>query len=197
MIGTDRRPSAGSPQSTSCAGRIAARRRRRWITQKGWPAMSPGTPSSLRTSRRKIFRRSLVAITAAVTGALLCSPVAAQASGPPALNCSAVSLPVAIADPGPADQTMWGQLCYRGQNEPGTVQVLIPGATYNHLYWDFPYGNGYYSYVGAATALGYATFDVDPIGQGNSSHPESTEVTVTAEAVALHDAVTALRSGAG
>jgi phenylpyruvate tautomerase PptA (4-oxalocrotonate tautomerase family) len=39
----------------------------------------------------------------------------------------------------------------------GQEGVLIPGATYNILYWDFPYGNG--SYVGAATAAGYATFD--------------------------------------
>jgi pimeloyl-ACP methyl ester carboxylesterase len=158
--------------------------------------MSPVTPSSLRTSRRRILSRSLVAVAAAVPGALLCAPVAAQASGPPALTCSAVSLPVAIADPGPADQTMWGQLCYRGQDEPSTVQVLIPGGTYNHLYWDFPGGNGYYSYVGAATGAGYATLDVNPVGQGNSSHPASAEVTLTAEAVALHDAVTALRSGA-
>ena len=75
-------------------------------------------------------------------------------------------------------------------------QVLIPGATYNHLYWDFPHGDGYYSYVDAATAAGYATFDIDPIGQGNSSHPPSADVTVTAEAVALHDAIAALRSGA-
>ena len=106
------------------------------------------------------------------------------------------TLQVAIADPGPADQTLWGQLCYRGRQEPTTVQVLIPGATYNHLYWDFPYGDGYYSYVDAATAAGYATFDIDPIGQGNSSHPPSADVTLTAEAVALHDAITALRSGA-
>jgi len=154
--------------------------------------MSPGTPSSFRTSRRRILRRSLVAVAVAVPGVLLCSPVAAQASGPPALTCSAVSLPVAIADPGPADQTLWGQLCYRGQDEPSTVQILIPGGTYNHLYWDFPDGNGYYNYVGAATGAGYATLDVDPVGQGNSSHPASAEVTLTAEAVeANKDTVTA------
>ena len=158
--------------------------------------MSPGTPSSFRTSRRRILRPSLVAVAVAVPGVLLCSPVAAQASGPLALTCSAVSLPVAIADPGPADQTIWGQLCYRGQDEPGTVQILIPGGTHNHLYWDFPDGDGYYNYVGAATGAGYATLDVDPVGQGHSSHPASAEVTLTAEAVALHDAVTALRSGA-
>jgi len=65
----------------------------------------------------------------------------------------------------------------------------------NHLYWNFPYGNGYYSYVDAATATGYATFDIDRIGDGNSSHPSSSELDLTAGAVALHDAVTALRTG--
>ena len=119
----------------------------------------------------------------------------ADAAALPALSCSDYSLPVRIADPGPADQTLWGQLCYRGNREPGAVQLLVHGATYNHLYWNFPDGNGYYSYVGAATAAGYATFDVDRIGAGNSSHPPSTSVDLTAGAVALHDAVTALRSG--
>jgi pimeloyl-ACP methyl ester carboxylesterase len=146
--------------------------------------------------RRRIIGRSAAATTLAALGSLIAVPAAAHAATLPPLTCSAHTLPVAISDPGPADETLWGQLCYRGQQEPATVQVLIPGATYNHLYWDFPYGNGYYSYVDAATAAGYATFDIDPIGQGNSSHPPSADVTLTAEAVALHDAIAALRSGA-
>jgi pimeloyl-ACP methyl ester carboxylesterase len=144
----------------------------------------------------RFFYRSSLVVAFAISGALVLAPAAARAAGLPPPDCSVHNLQVAITDPGPADRTLWGQLCYRGQQEPSTVQVLIPGATYNHLYWDFPYGDGYYSYVGAATAAGYATFDIDPIGQGNSSHPVSTDVTLTAEAVALHDAVTALRSGA-
>jgi pimeloyl-ACP methyl ester carboxylesterase len=119
----------------------------------------------------------------------------ARASAIPALTCSDHTLAVRIADPGPADQTMWGQLCYRGNHEPATVQLLVHGATYNHLYWNFPYGNGYYSYADAATAAGYATFDIDRIGDGNSSHPPSAQLDLNAGAVALHDAVTALRSG--
>jgi pimeloyl-ACP methyl ester carboxylesterase len=148
-----------------------------------------------RLSRHRFTKRAVVAVSLAALCALASAGGAARASTLPVLNCSAHTLPVAIADPGPVDETMWGQLCYRGPREPGTVQVLVPGATYDHLYWNFPYGNGYYSYVDAATAAGYATFDVDPIGQGNSSHPPSADVTLTAEAVALHDAVTALRSG--
>ena len=80
--------------------------------------------------------------------------------------------------------------------QPATVQLLVHGASYNHLYWNFPYGNGYYSYVDAATAAGYATFDIDRIGAGNSSHPSSADLDLNAGAVALHDTVTALRTGA-
>ena len=133
----------------------------------------------------------------AAVAALAAGPAArAQAAAHPALTCSAYTLPVRIADPGPADQTLWGQLCYRGDHEPGTVQLLVHGATYNHLYWNFPVGDGYYSYVDAATAAGYATFDVDRVGNGHSSHPPSSALTLDAGVVALHDAVTALRTGA-
>jgi pimeloyl-ACP methyl ester carboxylesterase len=130
-------------------------------------------------------------------GAFLASPIiAADASGPLTLSCSAHTLQVSVADPGPADQSMWGQLCYRGNHEPSTVQLLVPGASYNHLYWNFPYGDGYYSYVDAVTAAGYAAFDVERIGDGSSSHPPSADLDLNAGAVALHDAVAALRSGA-
>jgi pimeloyl-ACP methyl ester carboxylesterase len=136
------------------------------------------------------------ALTAGVAVLAAMPAASAHAAALPAPTCSDYNLPVRIADPGPADQTLWGQLCYRGDREPGTVQLLVHGATYNHLYWNFPYGNGYYSYVDAATAAGYATFDIDRIGAGNSSHPPSASVDLDAGAVALHDAVTALRSGA-
>ena len=137
-----------------------------------------------------------LALAAAALAAVALPPAAsARADGLPELTCSDHTLPVRIADPGPADQTMWGQLCYRGSREPATVQLLVHGATYNHLYWNFPYGGGYYSYVEAATAAGYATFDIDRIGDGYSSHPPSAELDLTAGAVALHDAVTALRAG--
>jgi Alpha/beta hydrolase family len=155
-----------------------------------WP---PAWGPQLKLTRG--VRRVCTIAAAAVAVLGISSAGGARADGLPTLTCSDHSLAVAIADPGPEDQTMWGQLCYRGSREPGTVQLLVHGASYNHLYWNFPYGNGYYSYVDAATAAGYATFDVDQIGSGNSSHPPSADVTLTADAVALHDAVTALRTG--
>jgi len=142
---------------------------------------------------RRLRIAKFFALTAG-TALLAAVPAAgAHAAALPAVSCSDANLPVRIADPGPAGQTLWGQLCYRGNREPGTVQLLVHGATYTHLYWNFPYGNGYYSYVDAATAAGYATFDIDRIGAGNSSHPPSTGLDLAAGAVALHDAVTALR----
>ena len=172
------------------------------IRQQRWHRAAGGSPAPLagKTAVGTAFRRGAPRAWAVVTAALAAVAVApaasAHAGGLPAPTCAAYTLPVRIADPGPASQTMWGQLCYRGSREPATVQLLVHGATYSHLYWNFPYGNGYYSYVDAATAAGYATFDVDRIGAGNSSHPPSAALTVDAAAAALHDAVTALRTGA-
>jgi pimeloyl-ACP methyl ester carboxylesterase len=166
-----------------------------------WPAAggSPSRPARA-TAAGALIRHSTARVCAIVTAGLAIVAVSpgagARAGGLPELTCSDHTLAVRIADPGPADQAMWGQLCYRGIREPTTVQLLVHGATYNHLYWNFPYGDGYYSYVGAATAAGYATFDIDRIGDGNSSHPPSAQLDLNAGAVALHDAVTALRSGA-
>ncbi|GAA0728393.1 alpha/beta hydrolase [Dactylosporangium roseum] len=142
-----------------------------------------------------ILRTGRAALTIALTCVTLLFGMAQPANARATRTCSSYSLPVRIADPGPADQTLWGQLCYPGTVRPRIVQLLVHGATYNHLYWDFPAGNGYYSYVNAATAAGYATFNVDRIGAGNSSHPSSDRLTMQAYAVAMHDAVTALRSG--
>ncbi|MFG2044842.1 alpha/beta hydrolase [Dactylosporangium sp. NPDC048998] len=106
------------------------------------------------------------------------------------------TVPVRIADPGPYDQHVWGELCYRGSTPPDTVLLLVHGASYNHLYWDPPVHNNRYSFVHEATRAGFATFNVDALGTGNSSVPPSSVLTVGAEAVAFHDVVTALRSGA-
>ena len=175
-----------------------ARQKEKKMRQRHQPAS--GESARLDNRARPATRPSaarILAISTAALAAIAFSPAGiGRASAIPALTCSDHSLAVSITDPGPADQTMWGQLCYRGSREPATVQLLVHGATYNHLYWNFPYGNGYYSYVDAATAAGYATFDIDRIGDGNSSHPPSSQVTLTAGAVALHDAVTALRTGA-
>lgn len=145
--------------------------------------------------RTGIPRTGRAVLTFALTCAMLLYGMAIPAKAHAAQTCSTYSLPVRLTDPGPADQILWGQLCYPGPVRPQTVQLLVHGATYNHLYWDFPVGHGYYSYVNAATAAKYATFNVDRIGAGNSSHPSSDQLSMQAYAVAMHDVITTLRSG--
>lgn len=89
---------------------------------------------------------------------------------------------------------MHGTLCV----PPGgssTVMVLVPGATYNHTYWDFPYQPQTYNFRRAMNADGYATFTVDRLGSGDSSHPLSATLSATVQAVAVHDVISSLRAG--
>lgn len=145
-------------------------------------------PSFLRRRWICVFIAGCMAV-----GALLLPACSSPAVAAP--RCAAYTIPVRIADPGPATERLWGELCYPAGRPPSTVQLLVHGNTYNHEYWDFPVGHGYYTYVRAAIGGGYATFNVDRVGSGRSSHPPSNQLDWTAGAVALHDAITVLRSG--
>ncbi|MEV7231871.1 alpha/beta fold hydrolase [Polymorphospora sp. NPDC051019] len=147
------------------------------------------------TSRR--FLAAMIALLTAGAGLIATTASPAAATGPAGITptCVAHLVPVRIADPGPVTETLWGELCYPGDRRPSTVQLLVHGGYANHGYWASDVRGGYYSYVRAAVTAGYATFNVDRIGAGNSSHPHSSVVTGNAGAVALHDAITALRSG--
>lgn len=70
---------------------------------------------------------------------------------------------------------------------PAVIQVTVPGFTYSHAYFDFPYQPDQYSYTRAMVAAGYAVFDLDRISTGRSSQPLSTD------AYTIHLAVQALR----
>lgn len=73
--------------------------------------------------------------------------------------------------------------------------VLVPGATYNHIYWDFPYRPSTYNFRAAMNSAGYATFTLDRLSTGGSSRPPSALLTSTVQAAAVHSIVTALRTG--
>jgi hypothetical protein len=67
-----------------------------------------------------------------------------------------------------------------------TVQLLLHGSTYARYYWDFPYQTAHYSYVRAATNRGYATFNLDRIGNGASDHPDGNLVDINSNAFVVH-----------
>ncbi|MFF3467677.1 alpha/beta fold hydrolase [Streptomyces sp. NPDC002619] len=119
----------------------------------------------------------------------------AIASEPPA-HCRDIAIPVSIAQGQPARYRVWGQLCTPEHRPAATVQVLVSGLNYSHLYWDFPFRSSQYSYVRQANRAGYGTFNLDRIGIGRSSHPASAEVTLESNAYTIHQVVAALRGGA-
>ncbi|GAA0255186.1 alpha/beta hydrolase [Saccharothrix mutabilis subsp. mutabilis] len=120
----------------------------------------------------------LVVTTWLVPGAATAAPV----------SCEDVRVPVRILL---AVETMYGRLCT--PQGARTVQVLIPGGTYNSSYWDISYTPGTRSYRQAMNNAGIATLAVDRLGTGQSSKPLSTLVTATVQANAVHQVVQTLR----
>ncbi|HKH48559.1 MAG TPA: alpha/beta hydrolase [Thermoanaerobaculia bacterium] len=111
------------------------------------------------------------------------------------LRCEELSFPVTVS---PSDSTVYnvfGVLCSRGSIEHKTVQITLHGATYGHLYWDWPFQPETYSYMRRATAAGYAVLNVDRIGIGQSDHPPAEAVTIEANGYVVHQIVQALRGG--
>jgi pimeloyl-ACP methyl ester carboxylesterase len=118
-------------------------------------------------------------------------PAAAEAE----LECSDYTLDVTLA-PGQTDTfQVIGTLCSEGPAVGKTVQLLLHGATYARYYWDFPYQTEHYSYVRSATERGYATFNLDRIGNGDSDHPNGDLVDINANGFVVHQVVEALRDG--
>ncbi|RSM79976.1 alpha/beta hydrolase [Kibdelosporangium aridum] len=118
----------------------------------------------------------------------LTSPMQAGASE----SCRDLNFPVTLTA---VPQTMYGRLCVPtgGAN---TVQVLIPGGTYNSSYWDIAYSPETRSYRRAMNKAGYATVALDRLGTGRSSTPLSVLLTTITEADVVHQVIQQLRSGA-
>jgi len=130
-----------------------------------------------------------------VLGTAVVSPSVARAD---LSGCTQSVLPVSLGPGQPTDQQVFVQLCLPAGATPNTVQLLVHGCLYNHQYWEFPdpsAGTDRYSYVAHALHAGYATVAFDMIGNGQSSHPVSTEVTVDAGVWVIHQIVQALRGG--
>ena len=133
----------------------------------------------------------------AVAGVLATPCARAQAANdpPPTLPsaCQGVTVPVGLGPGLPTDLSLSGSLCVPPGPRPGVVQLTVPGFTYDHAYFDFPYQPDRYSYTRAAVAAGYAVFDLDRIGTGGSSHPLSTAITFGTDAYTIHLVVQMLR----
>ncbi|MFF3574032.1 alpha/beta hydrolase [Nocardia jiangxiensis] len=133
----------------------------------------------------------------AVIAAVAITGLAAPATAAPAAetSCRDVSIPVTLAPGGPNAAHIAGTYCRPADPSP-VLQILVPGATYDRTYWDFPGFGGRYSYVRHAARNGLATLAIDPIGVGKSSKPIGLQVSALSAAQAVHEVIGAARAGA-
>lgn len=145
---------------------------------------------------KRLLSRSLLSfISSSILLVQVFTPQAAKSQASDSINCSQTYLPVALAPGEPKQYKIYGEFCQRHSSQRKTVHVLVSGITYDHNYWDLPYQQDRYSYVKSLTEGGYATFNIDRIGIGNSSHPPSDSVTVQSNAFVLSQVDQALRDG--
>jgi len=79
-----------------------------------------------------------------------------------------------------------------------TVQFLIHGATYNHLYWDVPEINHRrYSYAREMARRGYVVVSIDQLGAGNSDKPDGDFFSLEEAASTLHQIAGQVRAFGG
>ncbi|MET9230974.1 alpha/beta hydrolase [Lentzea sp. NPDC003310] len=133
------------------------------------------------------FRR-LCAAALLATGTLL-APLPAAA----ATTCQDVAYPVRVGLTPlvTTQETVAGRLCV--PTGAKTVQVLIPGGTYDRSYWDVGFEPQTHSFTQAQNKAGFATLALDRLGTGRSSKPLSALVTASTQASAVHQVITTLK----
>lgn len=133
---------------------------------------------------------------------LLVVPAAPGAPGGPVdgpgvdASCSAQELEVALVPGEPATHRVAGWLCARTLFAGQTVIIASHAAVADHTYWDWPEDPDAFSFVRAATEAGYAVFNYDRIGAGESDRPPAALVTLASGAYVLHQLAGDLRDGA-
>lgn len=107
--------------------------------------------------------------------------------------CVSADVPVAAAADQPRSWVVAATYCQPFRWALGhEVDVLTHGATYTGEYWDWKQQPATYSYVGKTLADGRATLDYDRIGNGDSTRPLSTDISMASDAYVLHQLIRGL-----
>lgn len=120
---------------------------------------------------------------------LILAPAAAPAAAG-ARQRQAVKISVPLGPGVPAGQWIAAEYCTVPGPHPAAIDVLVPGSTYDHSYWDWPQNPALYSYTDKTLLAGRAVLALDRLGTGGSSALPSTQVTDSADVAALHQAIT-------
>jgi pimeloyl-ACP methyl ester carboxylesterase len=140
-----------------------------------------------------VFRTSKL-ITVIVAAATITAMTAAPAAGSSG-GCRHASVAVSLAPGLPVDQRISGTFCRPAGKAPRTVQLLVPGGYYGQAYWLMRGNPTKPSYVETMTRAGYATFAIDRLGAGRSSHPMSTAFRPDTHTDSVRQVIAALRDG--
>ncbi len=143
--------------------------------------------------RKNAMGVAVLMVAAVVSTSIPQAPAAAGRGS--TVKCRDHRVPVALARGEPARFSVATTLCVPTNAGTPTVHLLLAGASYGRVYWDFPYRPETYSYVRSLTRAGYATLNVDRIGIGRSSRPPAEDVTIESNAYVAHQLVSALRRG--
>lgn len=138
---------------------------------------------------------AVAAVVAALLLAALPVPAAPGAQAHEDASCARHEMQVELVPGEPARHKLVGWLCatttYAGQ----TVLLTSPTGLSSHVYWDWPVQKDTYSFVRFATKAGYAVFNYDRMGLGESERPPALLVTLESEAYVAHQLVQMLRAG--
>lgn len=158
--------------------------RLRGVRHRGSAAARPGV------TRRRWLRSGAVGV---LVAGLIGGAGPAFAGGPQS-TCSNVFIPVSLSLIGNA--SIYGEYCTTAGGGERPLQILVPGITYTHVYFDMPGFGGRYSYVKFMNARGYDTLAIDRLGMGQSTRPlVAATVNAYSNAAALHQVVQYVRAG--
>ena len=111
-------------------------------------------------------------------------------------TCENYRIPVKLTPDGWFSFDIVGELCWRGELAGKTLLLLNSGLGYGPVYWDFPYQSEEYSFVQAAVAEDFATFNYHRLGIGASDHPFGFLINADVHAYVGHQIIEFLKSEA-
>jgi pimeloyl-ACP methyl ester carboxylesterase len=112
----------------------------------------------------------------------------------PQITCRDLAVPVRLSLIGNA--SIYGEYCTATAGDQRPLQILVPGITYTHAYFDLPGFDGRYSYVTFMNERAYDTLAIDRLGIGESTRPLiAATVNADSNAAALHQVVQYARGG--
>ncbi|MFK0113051.1 alpha/beta hydrolase [Streptomyces sp. NPDC091217] len=129
-----------------------------------------------------------------VVGALATAGRAGAAIGPQPFERHTITEQVSLSANGPTDQTL-NAAVYEPKGRPARgIQVMIPGATYDHRHYDLKTSRGWVSEARQAAKDGWIAVAVDRLGTGRSGRPAADRLNDTAHARTIHELVTNLKA---